>query len=439
MSNWHWSFDMESVNKRIGWGKYRELTLWQVVLCDANYIKWILENPNIYVSQTLNMFLAGAIQCENAEKKRLFFNGIYDLMQRNEKNAREEARKLENQQAKERREAEEARQRQLAEKQAEYIKKYQSTSAFLNNPENVLLFSKEGKILWEKKRSYQDGTMRREKYVSLYNDVEIILHKESYRGKDYKWIPTYFFTFELEGRLHEVKEPGIKGLWEYLDCLETKKEAAQLQIRNAERKREEERRANMPRKEIEFVDVVVKCNTIACEENHHVEDVVAVFMVAKNGVVREVEVPAGYCRECECYFILEETYKAVQGRGRLLCQLITVTVFNKLKNGQMEYTDRWADESPLKIAGYSVDAKTNLSEWERHTILEYVIESGILTKNRVLQYLDGFVEFRKHREDMQAAVDKWCSDRKYIASYKVGSAKLVKVGKLTRKVRIQIH
>lgn len=70
----------------------------------------------------------------------------------------------------------------------------------------------------------------------------------------------------------------------------------------------------------------------------------------------------------------------MQNRGRLLCQLVTLAVFQKLKNGQLEYTDRWADESPLKIAGYCVDAKTNLSEWERHTILEYVVESGILTK-----------------------------------------------------------
>lgn len=164
--------------------------------------------------------------------------------------------------------------------------------------------SGEEKIQWEKKRGYQDGNMRREMYVSTYDDVEIVLHKDSYRGKDYKWVSSYFCTFEVADSIHEVKAPGFIKLWEYLENIEAEKTAQLLEIRKKEKECEAEKWANMPRKEIEFVDVVVKCNTIACEEHHHVEDIVAVFMVAKNGVVREVELPAGYCSDCECYFIL---------------------------------------------------------------------------------------------------------------------------------------
>lgn len=39
-----------------------------MVVRDADYINWILENPNISVSQTLKTFLGGAVQCVTADK-----------------------------------------------------------------------------------------------------------------------------------------------------------------------------------------------------------------------------------------------------------------------------------------------------------------------------------------------------------------------------------
>ena len=52
----------------------------------------------------------------------------------------------------------------------------------------------------------------------------------------------------------------------------------------------------------------------------------------------------------------------------------------------------------------------------------------ILTKNKVLSYLDFFIKLNQHKGS--SAVKKWKDDRKYIAQYNIGMSKKIKIGKI---------
>ena len=83
-------------------------------------------------------------------------------------------------------------------------------------------------------------------------------------------------------------------------------------------------------------------------------------------------------------------------------------------------TRNWRDKSPLAMWGYSVNKRDDYTDDQRHAILEDIVDSGAMTKDRVLSYLDWFISLRQGHEDI--ASNKWIEDRKHIAEYKLGSS-----------------
>lgn len=76
-----------------------------------------------------------------------------------------------------------------------------------------------------------------------------------------------------------------------------------------------------------------------------------------------------------------------------------------------------AEESVLKKLGYSVSQKDNLSTKQRRDILEYVVDKGICSSNRVASFLQYLIENNGKRKNMEMAVSKWESDRDFILRY----------------------
>ena len=141
------------------------------------------------------------------------------------------------------------------------------------------------------------------------------------------------------------------------------------------------------RKELNFIDIVVRCNKFYCQKKHHIQDVIAVFMVAdKSGNIKEIALPAGYCEDCNVYFVLEKTYEALKKFGNIMHRIIEYHIFSSGAYLNNPASADWAPYSPLRIAGYTVNVKDNLSNQQRHLILEYIVDSGILTKSGVLMY-----------------------------------------------------
>lgn len=75
-------------------------------------------------------------------------------------------------------------------------------------------------------------------------------------------------------------------------------------------------------KAIGIKDFVVKMNVFKCiNSNHHIEDVNAIVnVIEKSGKRCFEEIKAGYCKECNVYFITNITYEKMRSKGIVLCR-----------------------------------------------------------------------------------------------------------------------
>ena len=77
-----------------------------------------------------------------------------------------------------------------------------------------------------------------------------------------------------------------------------------------------------------------------------------------------------------------------------------------------------AQESILKEYGYTVSQKENLSEEERHTIIEEVIDNGDMTKSQVINLLESMINLRQYQDKYKIAISKWKKDIEFVKKYK---------------------
>lgn len=171
--------------------------------------------------------------------------------------------------------------------------------------------------------------------------------------------------------------------------------------------------------EIEFANFVVRTNTFNCNLNHDVETIQAfVSVLADDGSIFKVSTMAGYCRNCNCYFLLERDFRTLQQKGKLLCQLLTWDEYRNKGQTIFNGEDMKA-ESILKRCGYNVNATENLSSVQRQKILALVLENGLYTETGLCNFLDWLISYhgRSRTRDMSAAISKWSEDRLFVLKH----------------------
>ena len=82
------------------------------------------------------------------------------------------------------------------------------------------------------------------------------------------------------------------------------------------------------------------------------------------------------------------------------------------------------------MIGYNVNARSNLSEDARHTILRYALDEGELTKKRIVSYLEYFIRINRNVRNNQTAVEKWADDLDWIQRYAGNGKRIVGVKKI---------
>ena len=169
---------------------------------------------------------------------------------------------------------------------------------------------------------------------------------------------------------------------------------------------------------IGFRDFVVRRNIFKCMHNKHViEDIDAVVKIMnKNVEIEEVVVSAGYCKQCNMFFMLESTYQQLRKKGIVVFRAVDEKNYlnQNYLNGKI-----LAQESVLMQFGYTVSQTEGLSEERRHKILSVLVDNHILTKSEIISYLDFFINQRKS-DKYALAIAKWTIDRDYIRNYKIG-------------------
>ena len=194
-----------------------------------------------------------------------------------------------------------------------------------------------------------------------------------------------------------------------------------------EYKKDEEKKEAKPEKEhdnnIHVKDFVVRRNTFKCMHNDHkLKDIAGtVGVITQKGEVKQLKISAGYCPQCNIFFILESTYDYLKSRGTPLCRISSEKAYLK---GIGSYNGmKLAQESILMQHGYNVSQEEALSPIRRQKILAVLIDNKVLTKNDVIGYLDFFISQKKSNPKFEKAISKWQDDREFVARYKIGAYK----------------
>lgn len=188
---------------------------------------------------------------------------------------------------------------------------------------------------------------------------------------------------------------------------------------------------------IEFADLMVKTNVFKCNKNHEIEQIQAkVNVIDYFGKISEITVPAGYCKDCNCYFLLTKDFENLKRYGVILCRIVSEEVYRNTKsNNDFDLKA----ESILHQAGYNVSASENLSDIQRHEILRRVVDFGLYSISGLRSFLDYLIDknLRVTTRDMSSAINKWRSDRNYIATYNSKVQRQVTAESFIRKQYIQ--
>lgn len=150
--------------------------------------------------------------------------------------------------------------------------------------------------------------------------------------------------------------------------------------------------------------------SVSCQRKGHMISSVKGIV---DGLHGKIKINVNYCADCDIYFLdhhqysyYRELYGVILGNFVMLEQSV---------NGYGY--DNMASESILRICGYTVNQNDNLSVTERRCILKYLIDKGIISKHRVIEYLQFFINNSRYRANMWTARARWESDLNWVRAY----------------------
>ena len=175
------------------------------------------------------------------------------------------------------------------------------------------------------------------------------------------------------------------------------------------------------RKHINAHDFIIRRSVLTCMyRNHSVINIDAVITVVdRNCNFTDITASAGYCQQCQKFFILESDYAQIALRGEPLCTVLDEKRYrdNYKNDGYFKEISAWPEKSILGKCGYSVSQTNGLSTLERRKILANVIDREILSKIEIRSHLKRQISLHERHP---IAVDKWESDEDFVAAYNKG-------------------
>lgn len=184
---------------------------------------------------------------------------------------------------------------------------------------------------------------------------------------------------------------------------------------------------------IRVEDFVVRRTTFKCmHEGHALQNVDGIIEIINDkGDVVQARVPAGYCSNCNVFFIMESTYQRLKMKGTPICRISDEKTY--LKTNISANGMRLAQESVLMQYGYTVSQQEGLSSSRRAKILAVLIDNDILTRTEIISYLDFFINQRKFQHKYEKAIEKWEIDREFVSEYKTGAYSQYGISGISRK------
>ena len=233
-------------------------------------------------------------------------------------------------------------------------------------------------------------------------------------------------SFDL--RLWDGETP-LKGVSlsedEWIELLEDY-DVYDIQNNYQEDDNDEDEEYDINEEELDYRDFFVHSDIQCC--NHKCRPIIATVHQYYKGDVRLISFNATHCPICGVYYISEYTFYEITREGRVLCQLLSGEEYKEYK--KQEEFGELQPKSVLNMIGYNVNARSNLSEDARHTVLRYALDEGVLTKKRIVSYLEYFIRINRNVRNNQTAVEKWADDLDWIQRYSGNGKRIVGVKKI---------
>ena len=165
-------------------------------------------------------------------------------------------------------------------------------------------------------------------------------------------------------------------------------------------------------------DIIVISNIKKCvHDNHNITDYVVEVPVLYNDTnIRFKSVLVSYCKECNRFVMLKDSYKQID--GIILCQIIDMTTVSESNNDDDNDLSNIQKHSILYEYGYSVSKQNDIPEKVRRIILSLLIESQIMTRSEIINHINSLISRGEKRTNWEEAICKWNQDKKYISEYK---------------------
>lgn len=188
--------------------------------------------------------------------------------------------------------------------------------------------------------------------------------------------------------------------------------------------------------QIDIEQVIVLKNSLPCSSQHHTRDLTAkIPILDENCESQYVEVRASYCFDCKRFTILKDDFDKIS--DIVTCKVVDET--STYKNDSTEQThEQENDVSILKLYGYNVQTKKNISDQQRHIILSSIIEAGIMTRRQVIDLIETNMKRKSTRPDCELAVQKWQDDINFVDTYKKEELPKVVFDKIVLKYKQSI-
>lgn len=158
----------------------------------------------------------------------------------------------------------------------------------------------------------------------------------------------------------------------------------------------------------DFTELHVYLNKNNCSHlRHNLEHANGVIPLI-NG--KNISIEVNYCCNCNEYFLEYSNYRFYKHKYGLMLGNV---IFHNMNNTDL------LKESVLKLSGYTVNSQDNLHQNDRQKILANLINKDIISKERIISYLNFFINNAKYRDNMKKAVEKWRIDILWLKEYNV--------------------
>ena len=161
---------------------------------------------------------------------------------------------------------------------------------------------------------------------------------------------------------------------------------------------------------------------IGCHKKHHVNT----YRAHIESLDGEIGFYVEYCLECDKYLMKYDDYSAYLRRYKFFPMKINRPRFYNDDYGR-------AETSELFNNGYTVSQEIGLSANQRHAILAFMMDYGIMEKRKILNHIEMLIKTNGQVQKNKIALSKWENDKQFVLNYKLADKPMVKIGHIKRR------